>query len=506
MKKNKFINLCLIGSSLFISNLNAITLEINKGWQLFGATTDINTTIFDNSCAEYIWSFDNNISDWSLYIPNKKNSSNYKTLDLIEKGRGYWIDSSTNCNLTIDETNTDLPSSIFTNFGVGFGSSSSFKFNSNTYGEYIYVQSVDLMLDSNISQNTTYTNIKDFNQTNFSNLQTYLSNSKYFTMWVTKGWKEFWYNVDKINTAIDNGKIPVFIYWYFGDQLVENMPTQNEIDAYETDNIKFKNFLDKIDGEKIVVFEPEFNKQTVLDDPYNFVAIISKAIDTIDSNTTYISLCMTDSGNRDENDTNNKCGYENCALGDKAEWSLVKPIYDALLYKLDFISFQEMLGQFSRDPQNPGTLDDPNPISYTDTQIGIDSLPKRLENISAYLYDTYKKPIYLPYITIATATWYDENDDNIIDSNEINKTGYEDKVSKFYSDINKTKLQENHLFGFSVMELFDTPDHDLNGYQYFLDNEYHLGIIKSSAQDGVNSGINGDIEFKGTILESLFKK
>ncbi len=392
---------------------------------------------------------------------------------------------------------------LYNRFDVGFGSSNAFKFQDDD-NQSIWVSSVDLMLDENISDNNTYQNIKDFNDTAFTNLQSYLSNAQYFTMWVTKGWEESWYDIDKINYAIQNGKTPVFVYWYFGDDLVEDMPTQGEISDYQDDNIKFKTFLDKIDGIKFVILEPEFNKQTVLDNSDDFITIMSDAIDTIKDDNISLSLCMTDTGNRGVNQTYDKCGYENCALGDKYEWELSKPIYDALLPKLDFISFQEMIGQFSRDPANPGTWDDPNPISYTNDELGIDYLPQRIDNMSKYLYELYKKPIFLPYITIATATWHDSNDDNIIDTDELNLSGYEDTVSNFYKDINRTTLFSSHLFGYSIMELFDIPDHDKGGYQFFMNNEYHLGAIKSSAVDDNDSAINGDIEFKSNIIENIF--
>ena len=392
---------------------------------------------------------------------------------------------------------------LFNIFGVGFGSSSSFEFQDDDNNS-VWVSAVDLMLDSNIAENDLYKNIKDFNGTNFTTLQQHLSNVKYFTMWITKGWEETWFDIDKINEAVVAGKIPVFIYWYFGDNLVNGMPTSTEIEEYIEDNHKLKIFLDKINGTKVVILEPEFNKQSVLDNATLFTTIISDAIDIIKDNSTKISLCMTDTGNRGVNQTYEKCGYENCALGDKYEWRLPKPIYDALLDKIDFISFQEMLGQFSRDPQNPGSWDSPNPITYTNDELGISYLPQRLENMSSYLYELYKKPIFLPYITIATATWSDDNNDDIVDTDEVNTTGYEDIANEVYKNIDKSNLFTHHLFGYSVMELFDEPKHDFGGYQFFIKNEYHLGIIKSSAVDEEDSKINGDIEFKKDILENIF--
>ena len=396
-----------------------------------------------------------------------------------------------------------LKDNLFNSFGTGFGGANSFKFRGES--DDIWVSAVDLMLDENIATNSSYTKIVDFNATAFSNLQSYLQNAKYFTMWITKGWEESWFNIADINRAIQNGKTPVFIYWYFGDTLVSSMPTDSEIEIYKNDNQKLKTFLDKINGTKLLILEPEFNKQPVLDNSSRFIEIISDTIDSVKTDNTLISLCMTDTGNRGVDETYEKCGYENCSLGDKYEWGLVKPIYDALSNKLDFISFQEMLSQFSRDPQNPGSWEIPNPKAYSDNEIGIKNLPKRLENITNYLYSSYKKPIFLPYITIATATWDDTNSDNKIDSDEINESGYEDEVDNFYKNLNTINLKENHLFGYSIMELFDNPSHDKNGYQYFMENEYHLGVIKNSTKSDENEAIDGNIEFKEDILDTIFK-
>ena len=68
----------------------------------------------------------------------------------------------------------------------------------------------------------------------------------------------------------------------------------------------------------------------------------------------------------------------------------------------------------------------------------------------------------------------------------------------------REELQEKGLFGFAPMGLFDNPRHDYGGYQYFMQNEYHLGIIKSSAVDGVDIASNGDISSKNSIIENLF--
>jgi len=279
----------------------------------------------------------------------------------------------------------DSKDRVLNEFKKGFGGGASFKFQDENGGA-IWLSAVDLMLDDDIVDNSYYQNIKNFDADKFQELHNYISHARYFTMWLTEGWEESWVDVDAINRAIKIGKTPVFVYWYFGDKLANGMPSDDEVDAYHQDNHKLRELLDKVEGEKILIIEPEFNKDVVLDNPSKFVTIISDAIDILKNSDTLVSLCMTDTGNRGVNQTYEKCGYDNCALGDKYEWSRAKDIYDGLIDKLDFISFQEMIGQFSRDPANPGNWDKPNPKAYSDDEIGIDYLPKRLENMSSYLY------------------------------------------------------------------------------------------------------------------------
>ena len=221
------------------------------------------------------------------------------------------------------------------------------------------------------------------------------------------------------------------------------------------------------------------------------------AIDIVDDKQTLISLCMTDTGSRSVSKTDGKCGYKNCSLGDKSAWGKPESIYNVLLNRLDFISFQEMVGQFSRNPSDAGTWEKPKPIAYTSENLGIDNLAKRIDNFASFLKEKYNKPVFLPYITIATATWSDENNDSIVDTNEINSTGWEEKANLVYRDLNST-----NLFGFAVMSIFDDPNHDAGGYQFFMQNEYHLGIIKS---DILESQLTGKIVPKNTILENIFK-
>ena len=383
---------------------------------------------------------------------------------------------------------------LFQTYAVGFGGSSSFKFHNN-----IWLDATDLI--HNDFKN--YKNdITDFNESAFNALSKKISKSRYIVYWMTKEWQENWFNVNSVQTLMDEGKIPVFIYWYFGDHLVEDGYLQNNKEDYLEDVKRVATFIKQFNGDKLFILEPEFNKENILTDLNLrdiFIDTINKAIDILKSEdkNIYISLAMMDTGSRTTSSDLGKCGYNFCALGDKYEWQRVDPIYNSLLDRLDFISFQQMIGQFSRDPNNPGTWDNPNPKAFSDEEIGIEYLAQRLSNFATFLKNRYNKPVFLPYITIATATWKDINNNNLIENNEINSTGWELKAKNVYKN-----FYAKDLFGYAVMALFDDPSHDEGGYQYFLNNEYHLGVITAPI---IDKQLTGNIDFKSGIIDEIFK-
>jgi len=381
-------------------------------------------------------------------------------------------------------------SNSLNNLKVGFGGDA-FKFHNNIWMD------VNDLIDGNFSK---YQNrITDFNLTTFQKVSKYIKNATYIDIWITKDWQKNWYNLTSIQKLINKGKIPVFIYFYFGDNLNSGYLQENK-DEYLDNVKKVADYFSELNGTIYFIFEPEFNKKSITDNPDEFIDTISQAIDTLKSKikNAKISLCMMDTGVRDIN-SNKNCGYKNCALGDKDEWSKVLSIYKALNSKLDFISFQEMLGQFSRNPSNPGTYDNPNPIAYTDEKLGIDYIGKRIDNLAAFLKENLNKPVMLAYASIATATWNDSNGDGKIQDNEIDPLGWLSEAKNGYSQIKKCK----NIFGFSLMNLFDNPTHDDGGWQFFLQNEYHLGIISGKI---IDKQLTGDIKEKDHLLEIIFKK
>jgi len=424
--------------------------------------------------------------------------------------------SDTSVDTSEFETNTTSPTSndksafeaLTQTFNVGYGSRYAYFFtNEKESSPSVAMSSVDLLMNEAIGSVNAYQSIKNFNATAFETLQKYLTKSKYTIYWITKGWEESWFNLSRIQKSVDAGYVPVIVYWYFGDELRHGLSI-NDLESYAIDNERLGTFLKKINGMKLLIMEPEFNKNHIIDNASSrnqFIEAMRSAIDTIkqEDNSTYFSLSMTDTGSRN---SNRDCGdgFASCALADIEQWSQTEPIYEALADKLDFISFHQMLGAFSRNP-----TDSDNPIAYTRTQLGIDYFAERIFNLTTYLNETYQKPVFLPYIGIATATWSDNNNNGAIENEELDLEGWEDVATSIYAQLAQKQeaLLGAGLFGYAPMSLFDNPQHDEGGYQYFLNNEYHLGIFKTGAIDSVDNYPHGDIVLKGSdnaILSSIF--
>jgi len=92
------------------SSLFGFTYEIKQGWQQLGAIKDFDDLkpFDDASCVEYLWHYDLdepvNADKWKLHISDGKNY-NYcgKTFSSLDKGDGFWLKASGECNITVSE-------------------------------------------------------------------------------------------------------------------------------------------------------------------------------------------------------------------------------------------------------------------------------------------------------------------------------------------------------------------------------------------------------------------
>lgn len=89
-------------------SLSAQEITLKPGWQLLGAIEDTNTSIFDNSCAEYLWKYDTTTQEtpqWRVYIADKSIiNTAYPSFNSLYSSEGYWIKASSECNISSEFT------------------------------------------------------------------------------------------------------------------------------------------------------------------------------------------------------------------------------------------------------------------------------------------------------------------------------------------------------------------------------------------------------------------
>jgi len=53
------------------------------------------------------------------------------------------------------------------------------------------------------------------------------------------------------------------------------------------------------------------------------------------------------------------------------------------------------------------------------------------------LHQKYQKPVFLPYIAVASGVWFDEDKDGEIDNEEFDPDGWNDKIVNVYKNLKK---------------------------------------------------------------------
>jgi hypothetical protein len=78
--------------------------NITAGWQLLGASSDMNVSKFDGKCIDYVWVYDQNSDKWKLHVANG-NNYNYQGeyIDSIKKNQGFWVKANGNCDVSLDD-------------------------------------------------------------------------------------------------------------------------------------------------------------------------------------------------------------------------------------------------------------------------------------------------------------------------------------------------------------------------------------------------------------------
>ena len=99
-------------SLLTFSSLYSQTIDIKNGYQLKGAIDNIDPTKFNNSCAKYLFKFDNASQSWKAYITDGEDYGyDGETISSLNRTDGFWaMGNDTPCSIKInDKPNTILP-------------------------------------------------------------------------------------------------------------------------------------------------------------------------------------------------------------------------------------------------------------------------------------------------------------------------------------------------------------------------------------------------------------
>lgn len=104
----------VVSTLLLSSSINAVDIDIKKGWQLKGSSTPISLDTFkDAYCIDTVWIYDKN-ETWSVYsnsptIQKFIKDNNLSSLNEIKSYDGFWIKAKGDCNITFGNIS---PSSI----------------------------------------------------------------------------------------------------------------------------------------------------------------------------------------------------------------------------------------------------------------------------------------------------------------------------------------------------------------------------------------------------------
>jgi hypothetical protein len=254
-------------------------------------------------------------------------------------------------------------------------------------------------------------------------------NTNAVTMWITRGWKEFWYAPQDLQkNFIDKGYTPIFIFYWFGDDISVDYLQKHKQEYFKALK-RFSTYLHKLHGKKIVVLNPEYNMAGV--EKYkdmNQIFLQSYAI-LRENPQTLVGPCVGDFGN-----------YKK--IDEPKEWKLFDPSLNIAAKQADFIAFQEMRAV---------TRNSKGDIVRT---------AARAYHLAKYLHSKYKKPTLLAYAALSS---YGKGGE------EVQEKAYQEFV-KYLPKMKK----DADLIGFGIFHYFDYPGH----VGYFNAAEEYFGILR----------------------------
>ncbi|WP_456479285.1 hypothetical protein [Nautilia sp.] len=245
-----------------------------------------------------------------------------------------------------------------------------------------------------------------------------------FSVWITRNWRENWYPAETVNKFIRHGYTPIFIFYWFADDISPSFVKKNKQKYFSTLN-SFAKYLQKIKGKVIVILNPEYNENGMHNSRFfDFIQAESILILKKRKNTS-VGICPGDFGNYD-------------LLWDEQNWETFAPSMKISSKLADFIAFQEMRAL---------TKNKKHQIKQT---------PLRALAFATYLHKKYKKPTFLAYL--AVSSYKDEN--------------LQAYVFKKFAKLMPLFKHTASLIGFNVFHYIDVPNHK----GFFSTAEQYFGL------------------------------
>jgi len=264
-------------------------------------------------------------------------------------------------------------------------------------------------------------------------LQKYSKNTNGVSMWITRGWKKFWYDIPTIQKDIINkGYTPVFIFYYFADDVSVKYIKKTK-KKYFAQLQKFTNYLKKIDGQKIVILNPEYNMDGAGKwKGMNKIFLKSFKILREDPQV-IVGPCVGDFGDYSKTD-------------EPKEWALFDKSLNVAIKSADFIAFQEMRALTRNKRKN------------------ILKTAHRAYCMAKYLHKKYNKPTMLAYLAISSYGKHGK--------------AMQAKVYKSFVHYLPLMKKDANLMLFGTFHYFDYPKH----VGYFKAAEEFFGVLD---KDGI---------------------
>jgi len=251
------------------------------------------------------------------------------------------------------------------------------------------------------------------------------------SIWITRNWEDYWYPAKTVNQYIKNGYTPIFIFYWFADDISPEFVAKNEKKYFETLK-KFKNYLKKIKGKKIVILNPEYNENGMHDSKSFDILQAKSIVELKEINNTLVGICPGDFGNYD-------------VIWDGTNWDQYSKSMQLSAKISDFIAFQEMRALTRNKKEH------------------IKDTPLRALAFATYLHKKYKKPTFLAYLAVSS---YKDPE-------------LQAEVLKEFSKILPLFKQSADLIGINLFHYIDVPNHK----GFFTTAEQFFGIKKANGEE-----------------------